>query len=213
MIVEYMDNKRNLAMQGLTELYDKFPGQMSFEVAALYFVGLTAAEHDAVLMAWRSKATWNLVRPTTLIKELGNQLVESYAGPDQGVAVIKGQDWEPYILVQPHSEFPSGSSCLCTGALGITDNFISWQLGDETSIPFHMNFPAGSSAREPGMTPANEINVVLADYTEVRDVCAQSRLDGGMHFTTSIFASMELCSEVGDFALDYVKSLVGGTPI
>ena len=30
-------------------------------------------------------------------------------------ATIKNKDFQPYIRVMPHSEYPSGSSCLCGG--------------------------------------------------------------------------------------------------
>lgn len=45
--------------------------------------------------------------------KLGDELVEAYAGPGQGVQVMKASEWEPFIRTMPHSEYPSGSACIC----------------------------------------------------------------------------------------------------
>ncbi|CAN0270974.1 unnamed protein product, partial [Scytosiphon promiscuus] len=39
--------------------------------------------------------------------------VEAYAGADQGVQTMKASEWEPFIRMMPHSEYPSGSACIC----------------------------------------------------------------------------------------------------
>lgn len=46
--------------------------------------------------------------------KLGDELVEAYAGPDEGVQTMKASEWQPFIRTMPHSEYPSGSACLCT---------------------------------------------------------------------------------------------------
>ena len=46
-------------------------------------------------------------------QKLGDRLVETYAGPGEGVKTIKASEWEPFIRIMPHSEFPSASSCIC----------------------------------------------------------------------------------------------------
>lgn len=46
-------------------------------------------------------------------RKLGDELVETYAGPDLGVATIKAEEWQPFIRTMPHSEYPSASSCIC----------------------------------------------------------------------------------------------------
>lgn len=46
-------------------------------------------------------------------RKLGDELVETYAGPDLGVATIKAEEWEPFIRTMPHSEYPSASACIC----------------------------------------------------------------------------------------------------
>lgn len=44
---------------------------------------------------------------------LGDEFVETYAGPDEGVQTIRADEWMPFIRTMPHSEFPSASACLC----------------------------------------------------------------------------------------------------
>lgn len=43
--------------------------------------------------------------------------MKTYAGLDQGVAVIK-PEWQPFIRTMPHSEYPSASSCICEVSVG-----------------------------------------------------------------------------------------------
>ena len=69
------------------------------------------------------------------------------------------------------------------------------------------DFPAGSSKTEPGLTPSEELNLVAPNMLELRNMGAQSRLDGGMHFTASIFASYALCEGVGNEAAIYASQL------
>lgn len=56
----------------------------------------------------------DLPRPTSVIHDLfGDAELVTYAGPGQGVKTIAGSEWEPLIRTMPHSEFPSGSACMC----------------------------------------------------------------------------------------------------
>lgn len=64
----------------------------------------------------------DLPRPTTMVKlELGDTLVEAYAGADKGVQTMKASEWEPFVRTMPHSEYPSTSSCLCQVYLFFVD--------------------------------------------------------------------------------------------
>ncbi|CAN0551951.1 unnamed protein product, partial [Ectocarpus sp. 8 AP-2014] len=99
--------------------------------------------------------------------------VEAYAGPDQGVQTIKASEWEPFIRTMPHSEYPSGSSCLCEAFARQIEYF----LGDDTIEPA-LEFPPGPPP--PGFdAPPLE----FASWSEISQVCGDSRAWGGMHFT------------------------------
>ena len=44
------------------------------------------------------------------------RMVRTWGGPHRSSqTMIKRKDVEPYKRVMPHSEYPSGSSCLCQG--------------------------------------------------------------------------------------------------
>lgn len=51
--------------------------------------------------------------PSVITSRFGDTLFETYAGPGQGVQMIKASEWEPFIRTMPHSEFPSASACIC----------------------------------------------------------------------------------------------------
>lgn len=65
-------------------------------------------------MSVRVQIRHDLPRPTSIVRsELGDTLVEAYAGPGAGLQTLKASEWEPFIRTMPHSEFPSASACLC----------------------------------------------------------------------------------------------------
>ena len=56
----------------------------------------------------------DLVRPTSYIHgRMAGEEVTSDGGPSIGSVNLMAEEWQPYIRVMPHAEFPSGSSCFC----------------------------------------------------------------------------------------------------
>ena len=45
---------------------------------------------------------------------------------------------------------------------------------------------AGLSKTEPGASPASDINFKFFKWSEIQEVCGQSRLHGGMHFSKAV---------------------------
>ena len=45
----------------------------------------------------------------------------------------------------------------------------------------------------------------MENLEELRDVCAQSRLWAGLHYTASVSAGIETCSGLGQLAFDFIK--------
>lgn len=169
----------------------------SFQDEILFKVGLSTAEYDGVVQAWAEKAHHDLVRPTTVIKSWGNDDLYTYGGDQSvmGPVDIKARDFEAYIRVMPHSEFPSGSSCLCTTYYEFADTFMMARYNDTLT---ELGWGVG------------ENSYVLANMEELRDVCGESRLWGGMHYTAAIDAGSEACSGIGQLAYDYVDTLKNG---
>jgi hypothetical protein len=48
-----------------------------------------SAELDVVILAWKEKVKWDLIRPTSVVQALGDELVDSFAGTH------KARDWVP----------------------------------------------------------------------------------------------------------------------
>lgn len=171
-------------------------------------VVLVNAMYMAALLVWKEKVVYNRARPTTVIHALlGDELVETYAGPFEGVQTIRADEWQSYIRTMPHPEYPSGSACICT-AHKEAMQFISGS--DE--IGFDLGFPiaAGASISEPGVTPNADITLLFGRWSDVERECGQSRLYGGMHFGDSVPASHELCTGFVSPILEKAELLLQG---
>eukprot|EP00752_Nemacystus_decipiens_P008074 g7217.t1 len=139
-------------------------------------------------------------RPPSVIKrKLGDELVETYAGPDEGVGTIKAEEWQPFIRTMPHSEYPSASACLCEA---FTEQIRFWLDGrDEIEPPLQF--------------PPPELGgpvVVFSRWSEISEMCGQSRVWGGMHFEGAVPAGAELCGGGGmaESISNSIDALLGG---
>ncbi|CAN0217950.1 unnamed protein product, partial [Scytosiphon promiscuus] len=151
------------------------------------------AVYNGVLMAWKEKIRHDRPRPPSVVKHvLGDDLVEAYAGADQGVQTMKASEWEPFIRTMPHSEYPSGSACICEVFARQIKNF----LGSDVIEPA-LEFPPGDPP--PGFDAPP---LQFSTWSEISEVCGNSRFWGGMHFEEAVTAGMELCT--GD---DMAKSI------
>ena len=211
MMIEAFDNKLTVAVSVIGAVAGTL--MLGYEQTLNFALALTVGDYDATLLAWKEKVAHDLVRPTTWLQEqLGEVEIKTYAGPYNGVQTIKGKNFESYVRVMPHSEYVSGSACICQALMELTDRWVELHGGVDPAdllIPLPP-MPKGSSRTEPGVTPAQDIDKVLHGMQELRDICGESRLDGGMHFTKSVTASYELCSGVGVAASDYAYALADG---
>ena len=212
MKIEFYDNKLDVAGAVIGAVSGSL--QLGLEPTLNYILALTAGDYDAIILAWKEKVAFDLVRPTTWIQEeMSDVDIETFAGPFQGVQTIKGRNFESYVRVMPHSEYVSGSACLCQALMELTNHWVFLKTAGVVStvnvtIPGPAGFPAGSSKTEPGVTPEFDVPpIVLNGMNELRNQCGQSRLDGGMHFSESVDNSYTLCSGVGIAAADYAFGL------
>ena len=209
MKIEFYDNKLNVAVAVIGAVAFQF--QLVSEEVLNFALALTAGDYDAIILAWKEKIHYDLVRPTTWIQEMmGDMDIETYAGPFQGVQTIKGKNFESYVRVMPHSEYVSGSACICQALMELTDQWIVLNRVGEDPATLNITFPtfiAGSSKTEPGITPAQDLDIVVNGMNELRLQCGESRLDGGMHFAESVQNSYTLCNGVGIAAADFAFSV------
>mmetsp|Transcript_1965 Transcript_1965/g.3054 ORF Transcript_1965/g.3054 Transcript_1965/m.3054 type:complete len:522 (+) Transcript_1965:66-1631(+) len=175
-----------------------------------------ATIYESIIVSWKEKVRHDAIRPTTWIHEnLKDEIVISYQGPSEGMTgPIPASEWQPYIRVMPHAEYPSGSSCLCTA---FANAQIAWTgIDDFTSViggPLVATVPAGSSKYEQNQ-PSQDINLTYSSWTEMAQKCGESRLDGGMHFTDAVPDGEEVCGSIGLTVVDYFRDLVAGfTPL
>ena len=70
--------------------------------------------------------------------------------------------------------------------------------------------PPGSSKMEPGVSPAESLEMFYTKWSEVQHTCGQSRLYGGMHFSKAIPAGEELCTGVASLIVERANLLKDG---
>ena len=212
MTIEYFDNKLTVAGDVIKAVAQK--QRLGYEETVNFVFGVTAADYEACILAWKEKVNHDLVRPSTWINtQMANVDFHTYAGPYQGVKTIKGMNFKSWVRVMPHSEYVSGSACICQVLMELTNNWMV--LHDPNTDPSTLSitpatFAKGSSRTEPGVTPAQDITMTFQNMQELRDACGQSRLDGGMHFTEAVTASYELCEGVGTAASQLAYGLFNG---
>jgi hypothetical protein len=164
--------------------------------------------YDALLLVWREKVVYDLARPTTVVHELlKDQIVDSYAGPYLNSQLMKAQDWQPFARVMPHSEYPSGSACVCTA---FSETMALLSGSDDIAVPVVHTFTAGSSKREPGVTPSTDITIEFTKWSEIAAICGESRLYGGMHFGKSVTAANDMCSNFINPVVENANKLKAG---
>ena len=167
----------------------------------------TCALWDATLASWAAKMSVDAIRPVSLIRFLfGNQTISAWGGSGKGTQAMKGASFNSYLRTMPHSDFPSGTACICVA-------YAEWAEMASNSpgqLHYSFHFPAGSSAREPSMTPARDLDVGWNTTESFINECSMSRLYAGVHFQPSIEASKRMCRGIGRKSFLKIKNLLEG---
>lgn len=209
-IIEAFVNK--MIGAGMAGYVDGALGQegyfLSFERLLHFTQGLTAAEYDSIIIAWKEKVEYSLVRPTTVIKERGDATITTWA--PGGVQSFAAKDFEAYIRVMPHAEYTSGSSCLLITVEEYVTEYLT-ALGLDASFPVKFpTMPQGSSKVEPGVVPASDVTLEYGSIAEMSAAGCISRFNGGMHFYDSVPAGIELCSGIAQYTVQGSNALIDG---
>jgi hypothetical protein len=177
----------------------------------LFFI-VSNAVSDAGIAAWDAKRFYNSVRPITAIHYLyRGQLVSAWGGPCLGTRAILGETWQPYqpvtIVTPPFPEYVSGHSTFSAAAAEVLKRFTGSDVyGGSTT------FAAGSSSVEP-CTPASDVTLSWATFSEAADQAGLSRRYGGIHFPEGDLAGRAMGRLVGvqvwDKAQAYIKGAAG----
>jgi hypothetical protein len=179
--------------------------------AVKLFFALTNAIFDAGLCAWDNKRAYDSVRPITAIRiTFQGQPIQAWAGPGRGTETILGEQWFPYqpttFPTPPFPEYSSGHSNFSAAGAGILRRFTgSDRFGGSVT------FPAGSSRVEPGLTPAADLTLSWATFSDAADQAGISRRYGGIHFEQGDLDGRETGREVAqkcwNTAQDYINGL------
>jgi hypothetical protein len=150
--------------------------------AVKLFFSLTNAIFDAGICAWDNKRAYDSVRPITAIRiTFQGRPIRAWAGPGRGTQTITGEQWLPYqpatFPTPPFPEYSSGHSNFSAAGAEILERFTgSDRFGGAAT------FPAGSSRVEPGLTPAHDVELRWATFSDAADQAGLSRRYGGIHF-------------------------------
>lgn len=181
---------------------------MTMEQWVQFELAWMIATFDGGIAIWDSKVEYDTVRPWTAIKYLyGKKKVRAWGGVGQGtVNDLPAEEWESYIPTADHPEYPSGSSCFCSATA---------QVGRRWTGSDHFGWDVvrlkGSSVIEPGITPAADLTMHFETFTQWQTDCAQSRVNGGVHFRAAVEASKPICTAIADRAYDFVQPYINGT--
>ena len=166
-----------------------------------------AAAFDAMIFTWQEKTRYDAVRPFSAVAHVyGDELVTAWGGPGRGTTEIPGNQWQSYINVADHPEYPSASMCACQAQGQAARRYFGT---DELGLS--VTYAAGSSRIEPGITPAEDLTLHFATWTEFEEECGRSRILGGTHFQDAIDASAAMCHAFGDRMYEYFLTLMDGS--
>jgi len=151
-----------------------------------------------VILAWEAKTEFDRARPTAYV----NDEASGYSGTlmsfdGMGYGSIQASQWDAMVRVMPHSEYPSGSGCICTVVKEYLDKYVMVEHG--------------VSAFKTQWDIAPNVTLTFQNMDTLRNMCGESRIDGGMHFTPAVADSYKLCGGIGEKAYtNYVQTLLGG---
>jgi hypothetical protein len=167
----------------------------------------STATFDAGIVVWQAKHQYDAVRPVSAVRHVyGDRQVTAWGGPGMGtVHDIPGTQWQSYLNLPDHPEYPSGSTTLCTAEAQAARRFL-----DSDELGFSYPVPRGESLVEPGLTPAADLELRWDTWTDFTEQCGLSRLWGGVHFMPAIEAAWEMGPRIGDIAYEFVRAHIEG---
>jgi hypothetical protein len=157
------------------------------------FFALANAQLDVSVAVWECKRFYDYVRPVSAVRFLyKDQPVLAWAGPSQGVKVIRGDEFRSYLPTPAFAEYVAGHPTFSTASAEILESFTgSDDFGGSVTIA------AGSSRVEPGVVPASDVTLEWATFSAAADQAGLSRRYGGIHFLHGDFQGRILGRKIG----------------
>eukprot|EP01024_Parvocaulis_polyphysoides_P060369 TRINITY_DN6579_c0_g1_i2.p1 TRINITY_DN6579_c0_g1~~TRINITY_DN6579_c0_g1_i2.p1 ORF type:complete len:567 (+),score=37.83 TRINITY_DN6579_c0_g1_i2:99-1703(+) len=172
--------------------------------------GYITALHDSTVVVWKEKLRHDAVRPTSIIEYLlDNEQVTAWGGENNDMATqMKAKEFVSYLRTMPHSEYPSGSACVCEASIGFAREFTGVDVFDK---PYSIVFLPGGPNVAPTMQLSKTTVVFVRSHSELSRLCAESRLWGGFHFRPAIEAGADLCKGIGKLVNDRLYAKIHST--
>lgn len=183
----------------------------------LFIVG--NAVYDAGIASWRTKTSFDYVRPLQMIQcgAYRGQLRRAWLGPYQGSGMVNMSEWRPYqattFVTPPFAAYTSGHSTFsAAGAEALRLFFGSDQYRGPKCDRVRAGeslFEPRSSARPgisdvpntgpgtPGYVPRDDVVLCWNTFTEAADQSGQSRLYGGIHIKADDVSGQALGRRIG----------------
>jgi PAP2 superfamily len=191
--------------------------KLDYDAKLFFMVG--NAMMDSSIASWWLKFYYDFWRPTTAIRYLYDStrtptppLVKSWLGPGLGYDMVKGEKWLPYqalnVVTPPFPEYPSGHSTFT--AAGAT--LLSLFNGGDT-FGASVIIGKGSSKIEPNITPATDVTLSWATFSDSSLEAGMSRRYGGIHFNSGDLHGRGVGRQVANYvyskAQNYIKGYTG----
>lgn len=199
-------NDKSISLASFLPFYLKSISIPQMDAASLS-LAQAIAQWDSILVVWKEKVRHDLVRPISAVRRLrSGQKFALFVDEERGVVMVDGAEWMPLIATQPHAEYPSASSILCTASLEAVQIGLEKYVGAGGIVPFTATFAPNAFS----FPISQSIRVRFNSPEEASRSCGRSRLLGGVHFRPAVAASRELGRGIGKIAVEHVLELVEG---
>lgn len=172
--------------------------QLSLSEQIKLFFSVGQAVGDAGIAAWDSKLFFDYARPVRVIRDLAS------------LGLLEGEGLEAWDTYQnplgssspPFAEYVSGHSSFSAAAAAVLEGYFG---SDQFGVA--LEFAAGSSRFEPGITPAVSTTLQWDTFSAAAESAGFSRLYGGIHFSDGNLHGLTLGEEVGADVLTTARQL------
>ena len=134
----------------------------------------------------------------------------SWRGPGQGFHPVDGKDWMPYqalnVVTPNFPEYVSGHSTFTAAGASLLSLF----NGGDT-FGAGVKILKGSSAIEPGITPAADVTLSWPTFSDASNEAGWSRRYGGIHFYSGDMHGRAIGRQVAQYVYSKAQSYIKGS--
>ena len=129
---------------------------------------------------------------------------------ERRVRKMRGEDWHPYspmtFITPPFPGYVSGHSTVSAACAKTLELFTgSDRFGGSVT------FPVGSSRIEAGLTPAADLTLTWATFSNAADQAGISRRYGGIHFEQGDLDARHTGRQAAQKCWDKAEAYINGT--